>query len=196
VDDLGVTRDRYARIAAELVRGIRGAGSAEPFAVLIDGGSGSGKSTLAESLVRAWPGEVCLVHLEDIYPGWGGLQAASEHVHDAVLQPLAAGGAPGWRRWDWVAGAPAGWNALDPGRPVIVEGSGSLSRQNRLLARFAVWLEADERERKRRALARDGDTYAPHWDEWALQERAFVAQNRPRELADVVIDTVSPRRDA
>jgi hypothetical protein len=146
--------------------------------------------------VQAWPGRVSLVHLEDIYPGWGGLQAASEHVHDAVLQPLAAGDVPRWRRWDWVADAPAGWNELDPSRPVIVEGSGSLSRQNRRLARFAVWLEADEPLRKRRALARDGDTYAPHWDEWARQEREFIAQNGPRELADVVIGTVSAERDA
>lgn len=151
--------------------------------VLIDGGSGSGKSTLATALVAAWPGDVSLVRLDDVYPGWEGLAAASEHVRQHTL----GGDHPRWRRWDWQANRPGEWHAVDPRLPLIVEGCGSLSRANRALATLGVWLELDERERRRRALARDGDAYAPYWDIWARQERRFAAAEHPRDLADVVL---------
>ena len=158
------------------------AGSARPV-VLIDGGSGSGKSTLATALVAAWPGAVSLVRLDDVYPGWDGLAAASEHVREHTL----AGRHPRWRRWDWQAERPGEWHDLDPALPLIVEGCGSLSRANRALATLGVWLELDAAERRRRALARDGDLYAPYWDRWAIQERRFAEREHPRELADVVL---------
>jgi len=148
--------------------------------VLIDGGSGSGKTTLAPHLAAALGAE--LVHLDDFYPGWDGLEAGSRHVLDFVLSAT-----PRWQRWDWVADAPAEWHDLDPTLPLVVEGSGSLSRANRALATFGIWVELDAVTRKHRALARDGDAYAPHWDRWAAQEAAFAARERPRELADHVV---------
>ena len=150
--------------------------------VLIDGRSGSGKTTLAAELVTIVPGAQ-LVRLDDIYPGWDGLQAASEHVFENVLSASS----PRWQRWDWITDQPAEWTALDPQRPIIVEGCGTLSRQNAALADLRVWVELDEPTRKARALARDGETYAPHWDRWARQEDAFIARENPRELADVTL---------
>lgn len=150
--------------------------------VLIDGRSGSGKTTLAAELVTIVPGAQ-LVRLDDIYPGWDGLQAASEHVFENVLSASS----PRWQRWDWITDQPAEWTALDPRRPIIVEGCGTLSRQNAALADLRVWVELDEPTRKARALARDGETYAPHWDRWARQEDAFIARENPRELADVTL---------
>ena len=151
--------------------------------ILIDGRSGSGKTELAKRMALALPGAQ-LVRLDDIYPGWGGLEAGSRHVHDYVL---AASG-PRWQRWDWVDSAPAEWHVLDPSRPIIVEGCGALSRANRALADYGIWVELDEPARKARALARDGDLYAPHWDEWAAQEQAFIDRENPRKLADQVVD--------
>ena len=69
----------------------------------------------------------------------------------------------------------------------MIEGCGALSRANRALASFGIWVELDDESRKRRALARSGDDYAPHWDRWAAQEGAFIAREQPRGLADVVI---------
>ncbi|MFT4029693.1 MAG: ATP-binding protein [Protaetiibacter sp.] len=149
--------------------------------VLIDGGSGSGKSTLAGRLAPRLGAQ--LVRLDDVYPGWDGLEAASAHLVKEVL-----GDPPRWRRWDWAAERPAEWHELDPARPLVVEGSGSLSRAARERADLAIWIELDAAERKRRALARDGDGYAPHWERWAAQEAAFRARERPELLADVVID--------
>lgn len=153
--------------------------------VLIDGGSGAGKSTLARELASALHAQ--LVRLEDIYPGWEGLEAGSA----AVRRDLLTGDAPGWQSWDWVRAAPSGWHPVDSALPLVIEGSGSLSRDNRQLATFGIWLELDERTRKSRALARDGDTYAPHWDRWAAQEALFAARERPHELADVIVDVAS-----
>ncbi|WP_150308568.1 nucleoside/nucleotide kinase family protein [Planctomonas psychrotolerans] len=150
--------------------------------VLIDGGSGAGKSTLASALLDRWPGRVSLVRLDDVYPGWDGLDAASEHVRDHVLDSAT----PRWQRWDWAAGAPAEWHALDPTVPLIVEGSGSLTRANRAAATLGVWVHTPPEVRKRRALSRDGNGYRPHWDRWAAQERRFAERERPQERADVM----------
>ena len=154
-----------------------------PDVVLIDGRSGSGKTELARAMVVEKP-ELQLVRMDDLYPGWDGLEAGSRHVHDAIL----AASVRRWQRWDWAVGEPAEWHVLDPFRTVLIEGCGALSRENRALAAYAVWVELDEPTRKARALARDGETYAPHWDAWAAQENAFIARENPRELADIVVD--------
>jgi uridine kinase len=156
--------------------------------VLVDGGSGSGKTTLAAALVAAYPGAVTLIRLDDIYPGWDGLAAASEQLHDFVLMPLSSGADARWRRWDWTADAPAEWHDVDPSLPLIVEGCGSLSRANRALASMGIWVELDAEARKRRALERDGDAYRPHWDRWAAQEQRFAEREHPAGLADLVVD--------
>jgi uridine kinase len=158
-----------------------------PTITLIDGRSGSGKTDLARRMVETMPATT-LVRLDDIYPGWDGLEAGSRHVHDHVLEPLAAGQPARWQRWDWESGAPAEWHDVDPARPLIVEGCGSLSRANRALADLGIWVELDAPTRKLRALARDGEAYVPHWDRWAAQEEAFIAREHPRDLADRVLE--------
>ncbi len=150
--------------------------------VLIDGGSGSGKSTLADALAPAIGAQ--LLRLEDVYPGWDGLEAASTALHDGVL----ASESPRWQSWDWARGAGAAWHRLNPSQPLVVEGSGSLSRRNRRLATYGIWVDLDAAERRRRAIDRDGDRYAPHWDRWATQEAQFAERERPSELADAIVD--------
>jgi uridine kinase len=164
------------------------AASAARPVVLLDGRSGSGKTTLVLAIAAAYPGEITVIRLDDIYPGWDGLQAASDHLHDVVLAPLAAGEGARWQRWDWRADARAEWHDIDPTCPLLIEGCGALSRANRALASFTLWVELDSRERQRRAFARDGDAYRPFWDRWAAQEQVFIDREHPASLADVVID--------
>jgi uridine kinase len=147
--------------------------------ILIDGRSGSGKTKRASELVTRLGAQ--LVRLDDIYPGWDGLAAASERVRTDILLGNR------WRRWDWAADAQAEWNDLDPTRPLVVEGSGALSKTNRELATLGIWVELDEPTRKVRALARDGAMYEPHWDAWAAQEQRFFDRERPDLLADLVL---------
>lgn len=155
--------------------------------ILIDGRSGAGKTTFAPLL--ADPLGAQLIHLDDIYPGWSGLSRGSEHVTTNVLSSTT----PRWRRWDWAADAPAEWHALDPRRPLVIEGCGSLTRANRALADFGIWIDGGEAARKARAIARDGDVFAEHWDMWAAQEEVFIAEQRPRDLADLVLPMFTGR---
>lgn len=155
-----------------------------PDVVLVDGRSGSGKTELARAMVAQKPA-LQLVRMDDLYPGWDGLEAGSRHVHDYIL----AAKIRRWRRWDWESDSPAEWRVLDPSRPVLIEGCGALSRANWALAAHTVWVEADESVRRERVLARDGDFWMHRWDDWAAQEQAFIARENPRELADTVVDS-------
>jgi uridine kinase len=154
-----------------------------PPRILIDGRSGSGKTEFARTLAAGLPGAQ-LVRLDDLYPGWGGLEGGSIAVHTDVLSHFR------WRRFDWATDSLAEWHELDPALPIVVEGCGALSAANRALATLGLWVELDEATRKRRALLRDGDSYAPHWDDWAAQEDVFIARERPRERADAIVDGV------
>ncbi|WP_423923359.1 ATP-binding protein [Frigoribacterium sp. 2-23] len=187
-------------LAAELVarlEGLRGAtrGAAPRLVVLIDGRSGSGKTTLGAALERTWPverlGPVQLVHLDDVYPGWHGLEAASRVVESTILDEVR----PGWRRWDWALDREAEWSELDPAASVIVEGAGSLTRASSVRADLSIWLDLDTDTRRARALGRDGAAYEPWWQVWADQEARHIEQEAPRSLADLVVDvghTVTP----
>lgn len=160
-----------ARILAEAGRPV----------VLVDGGAGAGKSTLVQRLVQAWPArEPRVVPLDDLYPGWTGLAAGSDAVHRTVLRADN----PGYRRWNWATARPGDWVRIDPAEPLIIEGCGALTATNRSRATAGIWVSGSPRARRERALKRDGDLFAPHWDMWAAQERAHWCRNRPRDLAD------------
>jgi hypothetical protein len=92
-----------------------------------------------------------------------------------------------WRRWDWAAGAYAGELPVPGSDWLLVEGVGSGGRVLRPYLSGVVWIEAPAAVRKRRALARDGQTYAPHWTRWARQEDAYYAADQVREAAGLII---------
>jgi hypothetical protein len=177
------------RAAALIEQDIRSLAAANPV-VLIDGGSGAGKSSLAAKLVRRWPvlGHVQLVALDSIYPGWDGLDDGTERALEWILRPHGRGYLGTWRRWDWDTEAEAESHAVDPALGVIVEGSGILRPSTAGLADIRIWVESAEESRKRRALDRDGDTYLPHWERWAAQERRHIDRDDPRALATRIVD--------
>lgn len=185
---LDAARDRAA-LRHAVSAAIAAAGSATPV-VLIDGPSGAGKSSLADLLVAHWPGEVAarIVRMDDLYPGWDGLDAASAALHTDLLEPLATSGSGRWRRWDWARHRPAEWNEVAGPAPLVVEGCGTLAAANVGRAHLALWLDADDALRKERALDRDGATFASHWDQWQSEFEVYVAREDPRANADLVFD--------
>lgn len=176
----GVTSARVATHVPAIVEAVAALRAPR---ILIDGRSGSGKTTLASALAAAID-DAQLVRLDDFYPGWDGLASGSRIVVDSVLRERD----PGWRSWDWQRDQAGTWHPLDAARPMIIEGCGALTADSRARADFAVWVELDAQTRKARALARDGDGYAPHWDRWAAQEETFMRRESPLTLADMIID--------
>ncbi|MET0726425.1 MAG: ATP-binding protein [Leifsonia sp.] len=163
----------------------------KPVTILIDGPSGSGKSTFADLLTSRWPadaGRPQLVRLDDVYPGWSGLEAASRALTIEVLAPRGAGRNGRWQRWDWVAGTGAEWHPVSVDRPLVVEGCGTLSQASATMADLRIWIEADGRLRKSRALERDAGAFDAHWDEWEEQWLRFVERERPAGAADIRVN--------
>lgn len=159
---------------------------ARPPITLIDGRSGSGKTTRATEFARSSGAQ--LLSLDDVYPGWDGLEAAEAHVLHHVLRAIAEGRAPRWRSWNWPDARPGAWHDLDPHRPLVIEGCGAISPAARALADRALWIElADDVERRRRALARDGEVFARNWERWARQEEWHAHRHDPRGTADELV---------
>lgn len=184
-DPVAAALENAATLIAQDVRAV----AAVNPVVLIDGGSGAGKSSLAARLVQHWPvsGHVQLIALDSIYPGWDGLDDGVERALDWILRPHGRGYLGTWRRWDWERQAVAESHAVDPAFGVIIEGSGILRPTTAALADVCVWVESAEPARKARALARDGDTYRPHWERWAAQERRHIERDDPRALASRIV---------
>ncbi|WP_258027938.1 hypothetical protein [Microbacterium testaceum] len=176
-----------AAVAAVSAR-VVAVGAANPVVVL-DGRSGAGKSSLARRLVATWPGRsrVQLVALDDVYPGWDGLADGVDYARRTILSPHARGLVGVWERWDWETGSRAEAYAVDPSLPLLVEGAGLLTPEVARVADVSVWVDAPLSSRKTRALGRDGETYRPHWDRWAAQEKHHLAAHDPAHLADLVV---------
>ncbi|MBI8988415.1 hypothetical protein [Corynebacterium meridianum] len=141
--------------------------------ILIGGRSGSGKTTLARAVAERTGHRV--VHLDDFYPGWGGLAEGSRMVARDVLAPVN----PGFTRWDWENNRSGGWVPLDPSEVLIVEGVGTLTPENLRAARrrgrsVTARVELRATERRERALARDPG-FVAWWDHWANQEERHAA---------------------
>lgn len=139
------------------------------YTLLIDGLSGSGKTTLANHIGAALGIQV--VHLDDFYPGWGGLAEGARMVANDVLDPVA----PGFWRWDWERNERGQWVTLEPGADLVVEGVGAVTDASIRKAKArgdvdTLRVIAPEEMRKARALKRDPG-YADWWDMWAEQEK-------------------------
>jgi len=157
--------------------------------VAIDGRSGAGKTLLAGRLRTQLGAPV--VSLEDLYGGWDGLEHGIDLLVSEVLVPLADERAARVPRYDWLTREWAEPVLLEPPDLLIVEGAGAGARRAAAFESLLVWLEVAPSVRKKRALDRDGETFAPYWDVWAAQEDAMLARERTPERADVVIDGIS-----
>jgi hypothetical protein len=169
----------------EAARGIR-----RPL-VLIDGPSGAGKSTLADAVRTSWPGiPPALVRLDDVYPGWSGLERAGADLARTLVPPVRRGSVGRWRRWDWVKSRPGELESLRPGAPLIVEGCGAFAAGRAASGAVRVWVDAADEVRRRRALGRDGGAYDPFWDLWERQWRRYVHRTSPERSAHLHVRAV------
>ena len=189
-------------VAALVLAALPGRTGPGPLVLGIDGRSGAGKSELAADVVRrlrrhahlADPGAVALLALEDAYRGWYGLGVGVGAVAAGVLEPLSRGLPGTVQRFDWAAGELDGpLTVPGPGLPVprvlVLEGCGAGAASCAPFVDLLVWLEAPEERRRRRAMSRDGESWAHLWDAWRAQEQALLEARDARAAADLVLRT-------
>lgn len=153
--------------------------------VFIDGRSGSGKTSLADDVIRQFAAAgrpAAVLRVEDLYPGWDGLAEGSAAVAEALQRGSYA-------RWDWHAGRFAERVSLPADGPLVIEGCGAITAENLAAAAsrgfvHSIWLDCPEPLRHARAIARDGEMFAPHWERWARQEHAHFGLHSPWLLAE------------
>ncbi|MCH4249521.1 MAG: ATP-binding protein [Microbacteriaceae bacterium] len=150
--------------------------------VLVDGRSGAGKSTLAEQLADRGPHGTRLIHLDDLYRGWNDLEATSRRMVSLISRCSRR-----YRRWDWSLSLLADEVRIPPAAPLVIEGSGAITRQSARLSSCAIWVDAPVAVRRYRALRRDGSGYADgeYWNVWQAQEQRHLRLDSPEILADV-----------
>jgi hypothetical protein len=187
-----------AVIEALIRRGPDPVVSGRPVVLAVDGRSNAGKTTLAARIRAAVPGSA-VVHTDDIAWehsrfGWSDLLA------DGILTPVRQGGAVSFRPPRWAEhgregsiDVPAGCSLL------VIEGDGAGRREVGHLIDALIWVQSDEREAARRALARavhadaiDGANMpadgSPSDDAaWMAEEIPFNTDQRTWERADLTV---------
>jgi len=156
-----------------------------PHIILIDGHSGVGKTTLSNEMAR-WL-DATVVHLDDVYPGWGGLVEGRNSVINGVLEPLHSGRTGSVMSWDWTQDAPSETLVVAPSSFVIVEGCGISTPESRILADTVVWVEAARHVRAARIAQRDGAEHLDLFEAWERDVNTHIAANDPIATATVVV---------
>ena len=159
--------------------------------VCIDGPAGSGKTTLGDLVAGECARRavsVVIVHMDDLYEGWGGLATAGERVDEAIVEPLARGDQGCYRRYDWHRAQYAEQVPVPPVDVVVLEGVGSASLRYADRVSVLVFVEASETTRLNRWLERDGPALQSHWRPWAVEEAQLHTEERTRSRADIVVD--------
>ena len=154
--------------------------------VCVDGPAGSGKTTLAAEVAALVAG-ADVVHMDDLYAGWSGIDHAVTHQLDSILlrSPRAAGS---YRRFDWVADEFAEERVVEPCPLLVLEGVGSGARAHADLCTVLVWVDAPHDLRMARGIERDGEAFRVQWQAWAESEQVVFARERTEARADVRVD--------
>lgn len=161
--------------------------------VCVDGRAGAGKSTyaaeLAASCRAATSSPVAVLHMDDMYEGWTGLPGVAEVVSSMLMDPWSRGLQARPAHWDWATRRRVAPRPVPLLPVVILEGVGSYARRHDHLVTTLIWLECPAPIRRRRALARDGAVFAPHWQQWARDEDRVHAREDTRARVDLTVDT-------
>jgi len=155
-----------------------------PLIIGIDGRSGTGKTSLAAQLeqeLTAAGHSVHVLHLDDFYPGWDGLEEGTK-TWQKISRNLCKGKPANYREWDWHADAPGPKHTINPPQETVIicEGVGAITGT----CDVRIVVKAPDELRYRRAIDRDGEMYRPHWERWAAQEEALLAEI-PEDYATV-----------
>src|SRR5262249_12532612 len=179
-----------ARLVISAAAGWRAAHGARVLVIAIDGHGAAGKSTIAAAVAEATGAP--LVHTDDFFdpaaPREPGLSGYYDwrRLRAEALEPLRAGRAAEFRRFDWERGRGLdGTVSATPGPLVALEGVFSASPELADLVDRSVFVDTPEPERLRRLRAQ---TTPSEWDdEWLQAERAYFRLTRPPSSFDLMV---------
>ena len=153
--------------------------------VAIDGCGGAGKSTFASALAQAL--ENCPVIHTDDFASWDQPLDWWPRLLDQVLSPLSRFEPAHYQRYDWETRCLAEWHqVLSP--IAVIEGVTSARREFRPYLAYCIWIECPHALRLRRGLERDGVSREDQWRIWMTDEYRYIAEHRPLDVADLVVD--------
>jgi uridine kinase len=184
-----------ARRVTSAAAGWRAAHGVGVLVIAIDGHGAAGKSTIAA--VVAQETGAALVHTDDFFDARPAAPAVPEEqglsgyydwrrLRAEALEPLRAGRAAEFRRFDWERGRGLdGTVCLAPGPLIVLEGVFSASPQLSDLVDRSVFVDTPEPERLRRLRAQ---TTPSEWDDqWLIAEQAYFRLIRPPCSFDLII---------
>jgi uridine kinase len=151
----------------------------------IDGCGGAGKSVFAERLSKHL-GDAPVVHTDD-FASWDNPIDWWPRLDEQVIQPLIRGDDAHWQRYDWNRRELAEWHTINPGEVVVIEGVTATRKEWRDKLTYSVWIDCPRDVRLERGLARDGREAAPLWRQWMAAEDKYVAEQTPRDHADLIV---------
>jgi hypothetical protein len=172
--------------------------AARPAVLAIDGRSNNGKTTLAARISELVPGSVVIgtddIAWEHSRFGWADL------LIDGILVPVHRGQPVSYRPPRWDSLRREGSLAVPAGCPLlIIEGDGAGRREAAHLIDTVIWVQADERETRRRGAARAADRPAADLanrpadgapfddDGWMAEEIPFNTAQRTWERAGIIV---------
>jgi uridine kinase len=154
--------------------------------VAIDGCGGSGKSTLAQEIAARVP-RAEIVATDDFQRA-GVEEWDWPRLRREVVERLLAGRPARYEvRW-WGEHEPRGVRVVAPGSLVVVEGVSASRTELAVPWDLTVWVDAPVAERRARIAQRDPELAEIWGEHWWPTEEAYVARDRPRERADLVVD--------
>lgn len=159
--------------------------------VCVDGPAGAGKSTLAQRLAAALGGAP-VVHMDDLFEGWSGLDPAWPRLEEQVLALLRRGAPARYQRYDWVRQEFGETVEVAPPPALVLEGVSSGRREAARWASLLVWVDAPRDVRLARGVERDGEALRGQWLAWLDSEAAHFAAHATAQRADVVVDGTRP----
>jgi uridine kinase len=183
--------------AAKLRAGTSASG---PIILAIAGHGAAGKTTLARRIADLAPPELGPIAHVATDEFWTGAGFALERALTEVLEPLRRSEVARFSSFDWASQSPAGERVLASPNLVVFEGVCALHQMYRSVLDIRVWIDTPLDVRLARAVQRDGEGARARWTEvWIPNEEAYVARDRPRACADVIVDGMSgsvqlPRR--
>lgn len=179
-----------------------GTGLGRPLLVALDGRSGTGKTTLARELALCTGGRH--ITADDFWAGgpddvWASLPPAERaeraidwrRLRAQVLEPLRAGRPARWHTFDWQRGQGLSPQPLTcaPASVVVVDGAYSARPELADMIDLAVLVQLDERVRRARLAAREGEAFMCGWHGlWDAAEDHYFGSVRLPEAFDLVFN--------